>query len=386
MAKAFETGKLAGWFDKVSGYALAVATTCTATGIRIAMQQELHDRGRMLLLVPAVMLTAWYGGVGPGLFAIALGVFLCGLLVIPPANKLNFGDRSEQLSTVIFTIVVTGIILLVHRERQEKQKREAAQEELVKLNQLLENRVRERTLELEIANHELERFCYNVSHDLRTPTRAIVGNIGILIEDFGDKIDGPVRIKLGRISAAAMKLSDQVDALLTYARLAKSGLQHEPVDLGALLSAEVRHLADKLGISMRLEKPANLVVTGDEQQMRRAIEAIVSNTVKYAKAGEKPRLAITSNLSGSDVVISFQDDGIGFDMQYVHKIFEPFERLHRDESYPGVGMGLANVARIAERHHGAVWAESTLGDGATIHFRLGNQEPIEVRVPERLSA
>src|SRR5471030_1246129 len=205
------------------------------------MQQELHDRGRMLFLIPAVMLSAWYGGVGPGLFAIALGVFLCGLLVIPPADKVNFGDRSEQLSTIIFTIVAVGIILLVHREREEKKKREAAQEELKRLNQVLESRVRERTLELELANHELERFCYNVAHDLRTPTRAIVGNIGILLEDFGDKVDGPVRAKLGRISAAAMKLSDQVDALLTYARLAKSGLQREPVDLGALLTAEVRH-------------------------------------------------------------------------------------------------------------------------------------------------
>jgi len=380
------TGKVAEWIDKASGYLLAVATTCTATGVRMAMQHELEDRSRLMLFFPAVLITAWYGGVGPGLFALGLGAILTAWLLIPPANAINFGDRAEQIGMVVYLFVGVGIIGLVHRERQEKQKRESAQAELERLNQSLEIRVKERTQELETANRELEGFCYNVSHDLRTPTRAIVGNIRILLEDFGESVDGPMRLKLGRISRAAIKLSDLVDALLTYARLARSGLAIERVDLGELMAAEARHYSESLGIKIALNLPSQMIVYGDKSQLRSAIEAVVSNAVKYSKSGDGVPLTVAYTSIGSDTVISFCDEGIGFDMQYVHKIFQPFERLHRDDDYPGVGMGLAKVARIAERHHGTVWAESNLGEGSTFYLRLGHQEPAAEQEQQLMSA
>lgn len=386
MAKISAVGKVAGWADKASGYLLGFATTCTAIGIRVAMQQQLQDRGRLMLLLPAVLVTAWYGGVGPGLFALTLGVLLCGWLIIPPSNTINFGDRSEQLGIVVYIFVSIGIIALVHRERVAKKNREAAQEELERLNLMLEDRVRARTSELEVANRELELFCYNVSHDLRTPTRAIVGNIRILVEDFGDAIDAPIRLKLGRISRAAMKLSDQVDALLTYARLAKAGVENEAVDLSSLVSSEVRHLSKNLGVSVALDMPPEMTVHGDESQLRCAVSAIVTNAVVYSKSGQETKLTVEMDQVGDEAIISFKDEGIGFDMAYIHKVFEPFERLHRDDDYPGVGMGLANVARIAERHHGSVWAVSKLGEGATFYLRLGNQMSDVPKVPQLLSA
>ena len=379
-------GKVAGWVDKASGYTLAIATTCTATGVRFVMQQELQDRNRMLLFIPAVLVSAWYGGVGPGIFAIFLGAFLCALILIPPITNVNFGDRTDQIGMALYFFVSFGVVALVHRERQEKHKRELAQQELEQLNQSLEARVLERTRELEVANRELEGFCYSVSHDLRTPTRAIVGNIHILIDDYGESLDEPIRQKLTRISRAALRLGDLVDALLTYARLAKAGLRRESVDLGALVATVAHRCADGLGASLIVERPSELIVTGDKAQLRTAVEAIVMNAVTYNKKGVDARLTMAFERTESDVVVSFRDNGIGFDTQYLHKIFEPFERLHRDDDYPGVGMGLANVARIAERHNGSVWAESTPGQGATFYLRLGNQDPVEFREPQLLSA
>jgi len=379
-------GKVAEWIDRASGYLLGFATSCTAAGVRLMMQPELHDRSRTMLFIPAVLVTAWYGGAGPGIFSLLFGAFLCGWLIIPPVTNINFGDRSEQVGITLYLLVGVGVIALAHRERLEKRKRELAQEQLEQLNMVLEERVRERTEELQLANRELEGFCYSVSHDLRTPTRAIVGNIHILIEDLGHSVEPPVREKLVRISRAALKLSDLVDALLTYARLAKAGLQKETVDLGAMIAAESHGSTDGLGVRFLLDRPSDLIVIGDRAQLRTAVKAIVSNAVLYRKKGEDVHLTVSCERTGDDVIVKFQDDGIGFEIQYLHKLFEPFERLHRDEDYPGVGMGLANVARIASRHNGSVWAESIPGLGATFFLRLGNQEPAELHTRQLLSA
>ncbi len=242
------------------------------------------------------------------------------------------------------------------------------------MNLSLEERVRERTRELEGANRELEGFCYSVSHDLRTPTRAIVGNAHILIEDFGEEVAPPVLEKINRISRAAMKLSDLVDALLTYARLAKAGLTKEPVNLCNMVALEVQARGEDAGVRVELERPSEVTLIVDKAQLRTAVEALVANAGLYRKKGEPVRLNLECSRIGSDVVVSFRDRGIGFDTQYLDKVFQPFERLHRDEDYPGVGMGLANVARIMSRHHGEVWAESTPERGSVFYLQFGDQE------------
>lgn len=373
------TAKLAAWIDRASGYLLGIATTCTATGLRYAIQPELGDRSRTMLFVPAVLITAWYGGVGPGVFALGLGAILWLSILVPPVEGASLADHNELVALAVYLSVGAAVIALVHRERREKARREAAQAKLEQLNALLEQLVRERTSELEFSNRELESFCYSVSHDLRTPTRAIVGNIHILVDEMGDGLDDLARQKLSRISLAALKLSNLVDALLTYARLAKEGLTMESVDLKELISAEARSCAQAHNARIRLDLPDELVVTGDKGLLHAAVHALVSNAVTYSRQGEEVHLAVTIDRNDSDAVLCFRDDGIGFDEQYLPKIFQPFERLHRDEEYPGVGMGLANVARIAERHHGAAWAESKLGEGSAFYLRLGDQRPVSRR-------
>ena len=376
IANSTGAGKVLAWIDRSSGYVLAFAATCTATGARYAMQQELQDRNRMLLFVPAVLVSAWYGGVGPGIFALLFGMFMCAWVLIPPVTNINLGDRVEQVGMLLYLAVGAGVIILAHRERREKERREVAQHELEKLNHSLEARVRERTKELEFANRELEGFCYNVSHDLRTPSRAIAGNIHILIEDYGDELDGAARERLNRISAAAVKLGNLVDALLVYARLAKADLSQDQVDLGQIIDAQADYWAKSFSATVHIDRPEELTVTGDRTHLNTAVSAIVGNAVLYRQPGRECHLTVTFEREGTDAIVTFCDDGIGFDPEYLHKIFQPFERLHRDTEYPGVGMGLANVSRIAERHGGYVSAVSALGEGATFSLRLGYQTSV----------
>jgi signal transduction histidine kinase len=373
IANSTVASKILAWIDRSSGYVLAFAATCTATGVRFAMQQELQERNRMLLFIPAVLVSAWYGGVGPGIFSLLFGTFMCAWILIPPVTNINLGDRVEQVGMLLYLAVGAGVIVLAHRERCEKERREAAQRELERLNQSLEERVRDRTKELEFANRELEGFCYNVSHDLRTPSRAIAGNIHILIEDYGNNLDTPIKDRLDRISLAAVKLGNLVDALLVYARLAKADLSHENVDIGQIIDSQADFWAKNLGVAVKVDRPQELVVTGDRTHLSTAISALVCNSALYRQPGKECHLTVTFIREGTDAIVTFSDDGIGFDTQYLHKIFLPFERLHRDSEYPGVGMGLATVSRIAERHGGKITADATPGEGATFSLRLGNQ-------------
>ena len=377
---------LAGLVDYASGYLLAVASTLTATAVRYSFQAELEEKSRLMLFIPAVLASAWYGGVGPGIFALFLGAFMVAWIFIPPANSINMGGRSDQVSMLLYLIIGGMIIVLAHRERTEKLNREQAQADLLRSNALLEERVRDRTIELETANQELEGFCYSVSHDLRTPTRAIVGNAHILLDDYGSELSPPAKEKLSRISNAAMKLSNLVDALLTYARLAKAGLSREIVDVSQLLSAEVASQSQSAGKPVQLARPSDIFVFADRAQVATAIGALVSNSIKYSKPGQPVSISVTSEQVGEEVVLRFVDDGIGFDPNYMHKVFEPFERLHRDEEYPGVGMGLANVARILARHQGMVWAESASGQGTTVYLQFGQQPDMNASHKQLMSA
>ena len=372
--------------DRANGYILAFAATCTATGIRYAMQEELHDQHRMLLFIPAVLVSAWYGGVGPGIFSLLFGAFLCAWILIPPANQINLGAKGDQIGFILYLGVGIALLVLVHRERQEKQRREDAQLALERLNATLELRVQERTRDLELANRELEGFCYSVSHDLRTPSRAISGNIHILMEDYGTKLEPPLQEKLQRVSDAAVKLGDLVDALLIYARLAKAEISRDEVNLYALIQAECKFWTEKRGVQFSVSCPEELLIIGDRHQLRTAVAALISNVATYRKAENGARLTVSSAHRDDTVTIKFEDDGIGFEMDYLKKIFQPFERLHRDAEYPGVGMGLANVARIAERHRGQLRAESKLGEGATFFLTLGGQEEIANNQYSQLSA
>lgn len=235
--------------------------------------------------------------------------------------------------------------------------RARAETELRTLAQNLDVRVKERTAALEAANKELEGFTYTVAHDLRTPLRAIVANARFLEEDFGGLLPEEGRKLVRRGADAAKKLGHLMDDLLQLSRLARQTIQREPVDLSELAKEEG---------GGRTEVQPGLIANGDARLLRLVMRNLLENSRKFTPEGKA--IEFGRNEAGEFFV---RDQGIGFDMKYAHKLFMPFERLVREDQFPGSGVGLANVKRIVERHGGKIRAESTPGHGATFLFTLG---------------
>ncbi|HEY0868642.1 MAG TPA: PAS domain-containing protein [Fimbriimonas sp.] len=253
-------------------------------------------------------------------------------------------------------------------ERQEYEASLRESEEKLRLaNNSLEQRVWERTQELEKANREMEGFTYSIAHDLRAPLRAIVSTSRMLIEDIGGQLDSVARHHLDRQAYNAAKLASLIDDLLTLARVSRQQPARRRVD--------VSRLATDLGAqcvngSHRVEVQPSLVSNADPSLLRIVLENLLDNASKYSPRGGTIRVG-SCRRDGVEALF-VADEGIGFDMKYAERIFLPFERLHRDGEFPGTGIGLANVKRIIERHGGRVWAESPGPErGATFFFTLG---------------
>ncbi len=231
--------------------------------------------------------------------------------------------------------------------------RDSARREIVELNQRLEARVLERT-------YELESFCYTVSHDLRAPLRAINATSAILKEDFGSILPPDALEELGRQEEASARLGRLIDDLLNFVRLGQTQIQRTEFDLSVLAGA----VAQELRVSVDIQ--GGLQANGDATLVRLLVMNLFDNAAKFCRPNER-----CIEFGQHEGAFYVRDHGIGFDPKYAHKLFRPFERLHREGVYPGTGIGLANVRRIAERHGGRVWAESQLGEGATFYFTLG---------------
>ncbi len=235
------------------------------------------------------------------------------------------------------------------------------------VNRELERRVGERTAALEGAIRELEAFSYSVSHDLRAPLRAIGGFARMVIEDEGERLSAEGRRKLQVVEANARRMGMLVDDLLQLARVNRSALQREPLDMAALAAA----LAAELGPQhprARIEVGALPAATGDAVLVRQALANLLENALKYSARAAAPRVEL--GWDGAAGAWFVRDNGIGFDMAHAKKLFNAFERLHGEE-FEGTGIGLAIVRRVAERHGGRVWAEAAPGKGAAFYFTLG---------------
>lgn len=246
-------------------------------------------------------------------------------------------------------------------ERHEMERRVRA------LNEELEARVAERTAALVAKNEELEGFTYSVSHDMRAPLRAIVGRARMVLEDEGPNVSPEGRGDLERLAKAASQMSQLVDDLLQYARLGKRELRREQVSWKGLVEEVAAQVhADRPDDPLELSVTCDTEMDCDPRVLGMALHNIIDNACKYRKKGESARVEVGCEEGG---VFFVRDEGIGFDMQYVGKLFQPFERLHREE-YVGTGIGLANVRRAIERHGGRVWAEGAVGVGTTIFFTV----------------
>jgi PAS domain S-box-containing protein len=231
----------------------------------------------------------------------------------------------------------------------------------------MEQRVAARTAELAEANRELEAFSYTVSHDLRAPLRTVMGFSEALAEELGEALPAGARDHLGRIQAAGARMSQLIDDLLVLSRLTRAELHPGRVDLSALAGEVIAELrgADP-GRRVDMDIQADLWAHGDRILLRAVLENLLGNAWKYTARRESAHIA----LGREDGAFYVRDDGAGFDMRYVARLFKPFQRLHGADEYEGTGIGLATVQRVIARHGGRVWAQGRVGEGATFYFTL----------------
>jgi PAS domain S-box-containing protein len=222
--------------------------------------------------------------------------------------------------------------------------------------------------ELQAANRELEGFSYSVSHDLRAPLRAIDGYARMLEEDFGPRLDAEGRRLLGVVRANAMRMGQLIDDLLAFSRVSRTDPLRLPVDMGALAREAAGEVAD--GAAAPVEFEALPPARGDRALLKQVWVNLVANACKFSAKRERPQVRVGGKANGTELVYWVRDNGAGFDPRYAGKLFGVFQRLHRDDEFPGTGVGLAIVQRVVTRHGGRVWAEGEQGKGACFYFSL----------------
>lgn len=264
-----------------------------------------------------------------------------------------------------------GIVIGLHGTVQDITARKQAEEEIRRLNTGLERRVLERTTELTAANAELDAFAYAVSHDLRAPLRAMSGFSQALAEDYGARLQGEALGYLDQIGLAGRRMSELIDGLLTLSRSTRGQLRHDEVDLSALakrLLAELAQGDPERRVEARVD--AGLNARGDVRMIESILRNLLGNAWKYTANTAIPGIHVYTDDRDGARRFCVADNGAGFDMAYAGKLFQPFQRLHRQDEFPGIGIGLATVQRIVHRHGGIIQAHGEPGKGAIFCFTL----------------
>lgn len=260
-----------------------------------------------------------------------------------------------------------AILYAIERERAEQQVR--------KLNAELEQRVKDRTLELEASNKELEAFSYSVSHDLRAPLTHLIGFATILMEKYHQQLDSKAQHYLQRIDQAAHRMSALMDDLLNLAKVSRQAFPLREVSLGEILSEVLEDFESEAAGRVIDWRIADLPeICCDRGLIKQVLANLVSNAIKYSRPRDVAVIEIGKTMINDETVFFVRDNGVGFDMTTAHTLFSPFQRLHREKEFEGTGIGLATVRRIIDRHKGRVWAESSPGRGATFFFTIGTQQ------------
>ncbi len=331
---------------------------------------EQHHHERVRFIHRQILATGSAVIVAAAVLGFAMGHWLT-----KPVREVIAGMEIIGRGNLDHRIAVTGndeAGMLARAFNEMADHRREAEDRIIQLNFELDERVQQRTAQLEAANREMEAFSYSVSHDLRAPLRGIDGFSKALLDDYGDKFDADGRDYLRRVRKASQRMGQLIDDILKLSRLTRGEMYLEQVDLSSLAREVVRTLQDanpERKVKAHIQE--GIGGRGDRKMLRVVLENLIGNAWKYTS--KQPLAWITFGMapSQSGTACFVKDNGAGFDMAFSQKLFAPFQRLHAEKDFPGTGIGLATVQRIVHRHGGRIWAESEPGKGATFYFTLG---------------
>ena len=318
-----------------------------------------------------------------GLFRLAMFMLIlfnnCILQLVEhryPFLVLQYKSSNDRLLDVIsgfsFSAITCALVfwVVVTTLERELEERKVAEESLIKLNTELDIRVHERTSQLEFALKEQESFSYSVSHDLRAPLRHINSYLAILTEDFGEMLPPKAHRLMDRARTASRRMGNLIDDILELARVSRMHLTKNSINLSELATLVCDSLKEaETHRTVELVISDGLRTQGDKPLLMQLMVNLLGNAWKYTSQNPAARIEFGKIVDAGREIFYVRDNGVGFDMQYSDKLFGEFQRLHGSE-FEGNGIGLATVKRIIDRHRGKVWAESTLGEGATFYFTL----------------
>lgn len=263
-------------------------------------------------------------------------------------------------------------VIAVHGTVQDITERKFAEMALQQLNVELEDRVADRAAKLNALNQSLESFVYSVSHDLKAPLRGIEGYSRLLEDDYADRLDEEGRLFVRNIRTGVQRMNELIDGLLAYSRMERRQLEAETLDLSVLVHQVLEEFrADMLANSVEVSADLpSLIVSGSCDGLTMALRNLLENAIKFSRQAAHPQIEFGYKQDDAQITLWVRDNGIGFDMKYSQRIFEIFERLYRQEDYPGAGVGLALVKKAMHRMGGQVYAESIPGKGATFYLQL----------------
>ncbi|HEX4593821.1 MAG TPA: ATP-binding protein [Bryobacteraceae bacterium] len=375
-------------------YGFSVVCVALALGAALALQYYGFRGVELPVFDLAIVVITWYAGVGPAVLAVVLSTVCFDYFFVEPVYSFQVSGEDLPYFFVFAALAAIIASFVAVRRRIENDLRAARDHLQVELEQRkrredeirkLNNELAKRARDLETSNNELESFAYSVSHDLRAPLRHVVGFSELLQRQASSLLDEKSRRYTQTILESSKRMGNLIDDLLAFSRIGRAETKNTLVSLDQLVKEVVAEIGqDTMGRDIAWKIHPLPVCYGDRSMLKLVIGNLLSNAVKFTRMRAQAEIEIGCVDGEDEVEVFVRDNGAGFDMQYVDKLFGVFQRLHLPEEFEGTGIGLATVRRIIHRHRGEVRAEGGVDQGATLYFSLPKAQDAAERTADTL--